>query len=46
MLRPEKSGVISEKRMSSFVDEMVGASVIEPSTEYAKTYTLKFLDAL
>ncbi len=41
-----KIGVISEKRMSSFVDEMVGASVIEPSTEYAKTYTLKFLDAL
>jgi NitT/TauT family transport system substrate-binding protein len=41
-----KLGVISDKRMSAFVDEMVGARVIEPSPESAKTYTLKFMDAL
>jgi NitT/TauT family transport system substrate-binding protein len=41
-----KIGVISDKRMSAFVDEMVSAGVIAPSPEYAKSYTLKFLDAL
>jgi NitT/TauT family transport system substrate-binding protein len=41
-----KLGVINDKRMSAFVDEMVGAGVIAPSPEYTKTYTLKFLDAL
>jgi len=41
-----KIGAISDKRMSAFVDEMVGAGVIAASPEYAKSYTLKFLDAL
>jgi NitT/TauT family transport system substrate-binding protein len=41
-----KIGVISDKRMSAFVDEMVTAGAIARSPEYAKSYTLKFLDAL
>jgi NitT/TauT family transport system substrate-binding protein len=41
-----KIGVISEKRMSAFVDEMITAGAIAPSPDYAKSYTLKFLNAL
>jgi hypothetical protein len=40
-----KIGIISDSRMSAFVEEMVSTRAIAPSTEYAKAYTLKFLDA-
>ena len=40
-----KIGIISDSRMSTFVEEMVRAGAIAPSPEYTKTYTSKFIDA-